>query len=70
MATVSGRWKYYLTFGRLHRQRKSVRFLLLPRPKQGCQMVCFQTKNPDLRNIFRASDFKMVIYFMAIWNIL
>jgi hypothetical protein len=37
---------------------------------QGCQMVCFQTKNPNLGKIFRASDWKMLKYFMAIWNIL
>jgi hypothetical protein len=33
-------------------------------------MVCFQTKNPNLGKIIRASDWKMMIYFMAIWNIL
>jgi hypothetical protein len=37
---------------------------------QGCQMVCFRTKNPNLGRIFRASDWKMLIYFMALWNIL
>jgi hypothetical protein len=37
---------------------------------QGCQMVCFQTKNLNLGKFFRASDLKMLIYFMAIWNIL
>jgi hypothetical protein len=37
---------------------------------QGCQMACFQTKNPNLGKIFRVSDWKMLIYFMAIWNIL
>jgi hypothetical protein len=39
-------------------------------PRQGCQMVCFQTKNPNLGKFFRVSDWKMLIYFMAIWNIL
>jgi hypothetical protein len=33
-------------------------------------MVCFQTKNPNLGKNFGASDWKMVIYFMAIGNIL
>jgi hypothetical protein len=37
---------------------------------QGCQMVCFQTKNPYLGKMFRALDWKMLIYFMAIWSIL
>jgi hypothetical protein len=36
---------------------------------QGCQMVCFQTKNPTLVKISRSSDRKIFIYFMAIWNI-
>jgi hypothetical protein len=33
-------------------------------------MVCFQTKNPNLGKFFRALDWKMLIYFIAIWNIL
>jgi hypothetical protein len=37
---------------------------------QGCQMVCFQTKNPNLGKFWRALDGKMLIYFMANWNIL
>jgi hypothetical protein len=37
--------------------------------EQGCQMVCFQTKNTNLGKHFRASDWKMLIYFMAFWNI-
>jgi hypothetical protein len=37
---------------------------------QGCQMVYFQTKNPNLSPFWRALDWKIWIYFMAIWNIL
>jgi hypothetical protein len=37
---------------------------------QGCQMVYFQTKNPNVGSFWRALDWKMFIYFMAIWNIL
>jgi hypothetical protein len=37
---------------------------------QGCQMVYFQTKNPDLGKFKRTLDWKMLIYFMVIWNIL
>jgi hypothetical protein len=37
---------------------------------QGCQMVCFQTKNANLGKFWRALDWKMLIYFMPIWNIL
>jgi hypothetical protein len=36
----------------------------------GCQMVYFQTKNPNLGKFLRALDWKMLTYFMAIWNIL
>jgi hypothetical protein len=37
---------------------------------QGCQMVYFQTKIPDLGKILRALEWKMLSYFMTIWNIL
>jgi hypothetical protein len=33
-------------------------------------MVYFQTKNPDLGKIWWALEWKMLSYFMAIWNIL
>jgi hypothetical protein len=36
---------------------------------QGCQMVCFQTKNPNLGKFWKALDWKMFIHFMAFWNI-
>jgi hypothetical protein len=32
-------------------------------------MVSFQTKNPNLGKFWRAQDWKMLIYFKAIWNI-
>jgi hypothetical protein len=37
---------------------------------QGCQMVCFQTKNPNLGKFWSALEWKMLVYFMFIWNIL
>jgi hypothetical protein len=37
---------------------------------QGCQMVCFQNKNPNLGKFWSALDWKLLINFMAIWNIL
>jgi hypothetical protein len=37
---------------------------------QGCQMVCFQTKNHNLSKLWSELDWKMLIYFMAFWNIL
>jgi hypothetical protein len=39
-------------------------------PVQGCQMVCFQTKNPNLGKFWRTLDWKMLIYFMDNRNIL
>jgi hypothetical protein len=33
-------------------------------------MVCFQTKSLNLGKFGRALDWKMLIYFMTIWNIL
>jgi hypothetical protein len=37
---------------------------------QDCQMVCFQTKNPDLGKFWRALEWKVLLYFMSIRNIL
>jgi hypothetical protein len=37
---------------------------------QGCQMVCFQTKNPNLDQLCRVLQWKILIYFMTIWSIL
>jgi hypothetical protein len=42
---------------------------VLPIYNQGCQMVCFQTKNSNLGKFLRALDWKMFIYFMATWNL-
>jgi hypothetical protein len=33
-------------------------------------MVCFQTKNPSLGKFWRALEWKMLVYFTAIWHIL
>jgi hypothetical protein len=38
--------------------------------QQGCQMVSFQTKNPNFGKFSRALDWKMLTYFMAMWNFL
>jgi hypothetical protein len=37
---------------------------------QGCQIVCFQTKNPNFGKIWRALERTMLLYFMTIWSIL
>jgi hypothetical protein len=39
-------------------------------PEQGCQMVYFQTKNSNFGKFWRALDWKVLVYFMTIWNIL
>jgi hypothetical protein len=36
--------------------------------EQGCQMVCFQTKNPKLGKFGRVLQWKMLVYFMDIWS--
>jgi hypothetical protein len=38
-------------------------------PSQGCQMVYFHTKNPNLGIFCRASEWKLYVYFMTIWSI-
>jgi hypothetical protein len=35
---------------------------------QGCQMVCFQTKNPELGKFWRVLLWKILVYFMTIWS--
>jgi hypothetical protein len=34
--------------------------------RQGCQMVHFQTQNPNLGKIWRAMEWKLLLYFMTI----
>jgi hypothetical protein len=51
-------------------------FCLTPTTDQGCQMVYFQTKNPDSGKFWRALDWKLLIVlgpfviFTYIWDIL
>jgi hypothetical protein len=37
---------------------------------QGCQMAYFQNKNPSLGKFWRFLQWKMLVYYMAIWSIL
>jgi hypothetical protein len=37
---------------------------------QGCQMVYFHAQNPTLGIFWRVLEWKMLVYFMTIWNIL
>jgi hypothetical protein len=40
------------------------------RRKQGCQMVCFRTKNPTLGKFWRVLQRKILAYFINIWSLL
>jgi hypothetical protein len=37
---------------------------------QGYQMVCFQTKSPNLGKFWRALECKTLVYSKTLWNIL
>jgi hypothetical protein len=37
--------------------------------RQGCQMIYFQTRNPNLGKFWRFLQWKMLVYFMDIWSI-
>jgi hypothetical protein len=37
---------------------------------QGCQMVCLQTKNSNLGELWRVLQYTMMVYFMDTWSIL
>jgi hypothetical protein len=41
-----------------------------PQPVQGCQMVFFETKNPNLGKFWRVLQLKISVYFMPNWSIL
>jgi hypothetical protein len=38
--------------------------------RQGCQMVCFRAKNPNFGKFWRALEWKVLVFFMTLWNIL
>jgi hypothetical protein len=40
------------------------------RRKQGCQMLCFQTKTPNLGKFLEGHRMEILEYLMVIWNIL
>jgi hypothetical protein len=46
-----------------HQNRKRVE-------NQGCQIVYFQTKNPNLGKLWNALEWERFVYFMVIWKIL
>jgi hypothetical protein len=36
---------------------------------QGCQMAFYQTKNPTLGKFWRVLQWKMLVYYLAIWSL-
>jgi hypothetical protein len=56
----------------LKKRKKLRRFRsgFFQRTLPGCQMVCFLAQNPNLDIFWSALERKMLVYFMAIWNIL
>jgi hypothetical protein len=38
--------------------------------RQGCQMLCFHSKNSNLGMYWNALGWKMLVCFMVIWNLL
>jgi hypothetical protein len=61
----------FATNQRINRlSRPQNRRILSWEDERGCQMVYFQTKNPNLGKFWRAFAMKMLVYFIAIWNIL
>jgi hypothetical protein len=58
------------TFHRLKVLQPLCRCFFLTGLHQGCQMVCFQTKNPNLGKFWRVLLWKILVCFMTIWSIL
>jgi hypothetical protein len=54
----------------IHGKEKKTHRLVGRLWKEGCQMVSFQTKNPNSGKFWRALDWKILRYFMTICNIL
>jgi hypothetical protein len=50
--------------------RKSLSIVDVFRLAQGCQMVCFQTKGPNLGKFWRVLQWKILVYILTIWSIL
>jgi hypothetical protein len=50
------------------RENRHCRHHSLPLVVQGCQMVCFRTKNPNLGKFWRVLQWKMLAYFMDTWS--
>jgi hypothetical protein len=53
-----------------YQDQPCISFVYINSVHQGCQMVYFRTKNPDLGKFLRALDWKIFIHFMDVQNIL
>jgi hypothetical protein len=53
-----------------HLKKPAAALFLRPLLEQGCQMVCFQTQNPNLGQFWRVLQWMMLVYVMTIWSIL
>jgi hypothetical protein len=56
-------WRIFNEFPLFYLTDKIVTYM------QGCQMACFQTKNPNLGKFWRVLLRKIFVYFMTIWFI-
>jgi hypothetical protein len=65
-----GRERVHTYTESLKKQTHAAMSYLLLTGEQGCQMVCFQTKNPNLGKFWRVLHWKMLVYFMETWSIL
>jgi hypothetical protein len=48
--------------------KRRCKFSVIPHLKQGCKMVYFHTKTPNLGMVWKVLEWKMFVYFMTIWN--
>jgi hypothetical protein len=58
-------WNIFSHFGMLYHETFGY-----PALNQGCQIVYFQTRNINLCKFWSALDWKILMFFMAICNIL
>jgi hypothetical protein len=54
-------------FQKLPNCRSQEPWQLNPPAHQGCQMVYFQTKNPNWGKLWRVLQWKLLVYFPTIW---
>jgi hypothetical protein len=71
VSKADGEWGWASMSGQLKRRKHPASFCDARGTHiQGCQMVYFQTKNPNLGKFWRVLQSKMLAYCIAIWSIL